>query len=160
MVVLGYGNPSRGDDALGPDLVAELEARRAARPEWGDMVIITDFQLQVEHAADLEGHALALFLDAAASGPAPYGLEELAPAEVWHHTTHALPPAAVLAVYRRVYGPPPPAFLLRVKGESFELGEALTPAAAAHKAAALELLDELLARPDPAAWRARCTPSP
>jgi coenzyme F420-reducing hydrogenase alpha subunit len=58
------------------------------------------------------------------------------------HTSHALSPEAVLATYRRVTGErPPEAWVLCVRGESFELGESLSDTAAAN----LE-----------AAWQANC----
>ena len=49
-LVFAWGNPSRGDDALGPALVERLEAARPAHPEWGELALLTDFQLQPEHA--------------------------------------------------------------------------------------------------------------
>jgi hypothetical protein len=55
------------------------------------------------------------------------------PARRLAHTSHALDPEAVLAAYRRVHGTEPPhALVLCVRGESFELGEPLSAAAAAH----------------------------
>ncbi len=128
ILVLAVGNPSRGDDALGPMLAARLEAERLPGVE-----VITDFQLQVEHALDLVGRARALFVDAGAGTPSPFELRPVEAAPGYLHTTHALSPEAVLATYCRVAaGPPPPAWLLCVRGESFELGAPLSPAAELH----------------------------
>ena len=44
-----------------------------------------------------------------------------------------------------------------VRGESFELGAALSAAASANAAAALALLAQLLARPELAAWQSLTT---
>lgn len=151
LVILGYGNPSRGDDALGPRLLDRI----AALP--GHPELITDFQLQVEHAADLEGADLALFIDAGVSCPPPWRLERLKASQDVGYTTHALSPAAVLAVFRQVYGrEAPPSFLLTVAGERFELGAGLSAAAAAHLESAAELMERLLADPDPGAWQTLC----
>ncbi len=153
LVILGYGNPSRGDDALGPLLLDRVAALTA--PSSPDL--ITDFQLQVEHAADLEGASLALFIDAGVACPAPWRLERLKALQDVGYTTHALSPAAVLAVFRQVYGQePPPAFLLTVAGESFELGAGLSTAAAANLDAAAQLMERLLAAPDSEGWQALC----
>ena len=46
-------------------------------------------------------------------------------------------PAAVLDTHRTVVGDPPPAWTLAIRGDRFELGEDLTPAAAANLEAAL-----------------------
>jgi len=136
VLVLAVGNPSRGDDALGPELAARLEA--AALP---GVEVITEFQLQVENALDLVGRERVIFIDAGTGTPAPFELRRLAEAADFLHTSHALSPEAVLATYRRVTGETAPeAWLLCVRGESFELGEALSAAATAHlEAAWLEL---------------------
>jgi hydrogenase maturation protease len=136
VLVLAVGNPSRGDDALGPELAARLEA--AALP--GDEVIV-EFQLQVENALDLVGRERVIFVDAATGTPAPYELRRVEAAAEFLHTSHALSPAAVLATYRRVTGSEPPeAWLLCVRGESFELGEGLSSMAEVNAEAAwLEL---------------------
>ena len=136
VLVLAVGNPSRGDDALGPALATRLEAAGLPGVE-----VITEFQLQVENALDLVGRERVIFIDAGTGTPAPFELRRLAEAADFLHTSHALSPEAVLATYRRVTGETAPeAWLLCVRGESFELGEALSAAATAHlEAAWLEL---------------------
>ena len=58
VLLLGYGNPSRGDDALGPMLLEMLEADRRAGRAPDNFETLTDFQLQVEHALDLQRRRL------------------------------------------------------------------------------------------------------
>ena len=136
VLVLAVGNPSRGDDALGPELAARLEA--AALP---GVEVITEFQLQVENALDLEGRERVIFVDAGTGTPAPFELRRAAPAEDFLHTSHAISPEAVLATYKRVTGKEPPqAWVLCVRGESFELGESLSKAAVDHLEAAWRAL--------------------
>lgn len=153
LVVFAVGNPSRGDDALGPQLAARFAAEMQAAGRVAEFELIEDFQLQIEHALDLQGRALALFVDAGTGTPAPYSFRPIMPAPAGGHTTHALTPAAVLQVFRQIHGnEPAPAFLLCVRGESFELGEALTSAAEEHLEAALALLRELMVQPCAIAW--------
>jgi hypothetical protein len=52
---------------------------------------------------------------------------------------------------------PPPSFTLCVRGESFELGEALSAAAESHVAAAFALLGELCAEASADVWIGRQT---
>ncbi len=126
LVVFAVGNESRGDDALGPILLRRLE--EAALPA---LSLYGDFQLQIEHALDLVGHSLALFIDAGHGTPAPFSFSPIVPAASNTHTSHALAPAAVLDVYRRVVGgEPPAAFLLCVCGDGFDLGAPLSASAA------------------------------
>lgn len=153
VVILAVGNPSRGDDALGPLFLEQLAAEQEQRGDWGNIELLTDFQLQIEHAVDLEGRALALFVDASVSCPAPHQFTRLQPARDTSYTSHALSPPAVLHVYQQInHQPPPPAFQLAIRGERFELGESLSPAAETHLAAAIELARRLLARSDAEAW--------
>jgi hydrogenase maturation protease len=153
VVVFAVGNPSRGDDALGPILAARFAAELERAGQEGEFEVLEDFQLQVEHALDLEGRALALFIDAGTGTPAPYSFRRIGPVAGYGHTTHALVPEAVLQVYLQTQGvEPPPAFLLCVRGESFELGEGLSPEAGRYLESALELLGRLARAPNAEAW--------
>ena len=156
-VLLGYGNPSRGDDALGPRLLERAEAWLAEHPGL-DVATVTDFQLQIEHALDLKGRDLALFLDADAACPGAFAFRPARPARDDSYTTHELSPGAVLQVFQQVEGAaPPPAYILSVRGERFDLGEPLSPGAEAHLEAAWGFLQSLLEDPRPERWISRLT---
>ena len=155
VVILAAGNPSRGDDALGPLLLAELAA---LAPDG--VTLVEDFQFQIEHALDLVGQDIALFIDAAASGAAPFCFAEIRPARSRAPSSHALSPDAVLQVYAETLGVPPPAFVLAVRGASFALGAPLSSVAQAHLEAARPLLAAYLAHPDVDAWRRLVHPRP
>ncbi len=153
LLILAVGNPSRGDDALGPLFLERLAAEWERGGGWKNVELLTDFQLQIEHAVDLEGRALALFVDASVSGPSPYQFTRLQPARDTSYTSHALSPAAILHVYAQINpNPPPPAFQLAIRGEHFELGEPLSAAAEANLTAALEFAGRLLARQNVETW--------
>jgi hydrogenase maturation protease len=143
VVVFAVGNPSRGDDAIGPELGARLEAEDLAEVE-----VVVDFQLQVEHALDLEGRELAIFVDAAIDVDPPYELKQVRPSRDRSHTSHALSPAAVLETFERCTGKAaPPAWVLAVRGESFELGADLSAAARNNLEDAWRILRALSAGP-------------
>ena len=120
LLVFGWGNPSRGDDALGPLFVDAVEAMALPGVEC-----LTDFQLQVEHALDLKGRERVLFVDASANAAAPFTVERIAPVRDASFTTHAVSPQAILQVFRDVEAePPPPCWLLAIRGDAWELGTA------------------------------------
>lgn len=155
LLIFAYGNPSRGDDALGPQLLDLLGNSRLHHPDWCPLDMLTDFQLQVEHAVDLENRTLVLFIDASVSCPAPYLFTRLQPAQDIRYTTHEMCPEAVLHVFEKIYHKPaPPAFMLSVRGESFNLGEPLSPNAVENRDAALGLLVQLCAEPSVESWQA------
>ncbi len=139
VLVIGIGNPSRGDDALGPMAIERLAGLGLPGVE-----LLTDFQLQVEYALDLRDRHEVVFVDAAASGPEPYALTPATAAEDASYTSHELSPAAVLHAYRKLYGEPPAAFALGIRGYRFELGEELSDRAAANLEAAVGFLAERL----------------
>lgn len=138
LLVFGYGNPSRGDDALGPLLLERLEALSQSHIE-----LLTDFQLQVEHALDLQNRERVLFIDASVSCMTPYAFSRLHAQKDTSFTSHVMSPMAVLHTYRELYGSPPPTYLLEVRGVSFELGDSLSIEAAANLEAAYDLLQKL-----------------
>ncbi len=149
IVVFGWGNDARGDDGLGPLLL-----ERVARAGWPDVTAIEDFQLQIEHALDLEGAEAALFLVAGRDTPAPFAFAEIAPKRDISHSTHAIAPEAVLDVYARTLArTPPPSFALCVRGETFELGEGLSVEGARRLETAWEFLKGLMGEPTVEAWR-------
>ena len=138
LLIFGYGNPSRGDDALGPLLLERLEALNLPHVE-----LLTDFQLQVEHALDLQDRDKVLFIDASVSCTAPYAFSRLQPQKDTSYSSHVMSPAAVLHAYQDMYGIPPSAYLLEVRGERFELGESLSSEASANLEASLDLVEKL-----------------
>ncbi len=133
LLIFGWGNPSRGDDALGPLFIEHMETLIARHPEWGEVECLTDFQLQVENALDLQGRERVLFVDASVNAPAPYRLDRISAEKDASFTTHAMSPQSVLQVYTDIEDcEPPPCWLLSIRGEAFELGEALSAAASNH----------------------------
>ena len=57
ILIFTWGNPSRGDDALGPALYDLLESYKRQTGELTEVELLTDFQLQIEHTVDLEEHS-------------------------------------------------------------------------------------------------------
>ena len=153
LLVIAVGNPSRGDDALGTLFLERLAEGRALLHNQDEIELLTDFQLQIEHAVDLENRALALFVDASVACHSPFQFTRLQPVEDAGYTSHALSPAAVLCVYGQINAdPPPPAFQLAIRGECFELGEPLSAAAEVNLASALEFAGQLLKQPVVEIW--------
>ena len=139
VLILGYGNPGRQDDGLGPEIVQELERLRLP-----GLSLEADYQLSIEHAADLERTDKVIFVDAALRGPEPFELRRLAASRSIEFTSHALAPEAVLAISEDTYGHAPEALLVAVRGYSFEFAEGLTEKARQNKVRALELIKLLI----------------
>lgn len=126
-LIFGVGNPSRGDDALGPLLVERLEAWRESAAELPiTLTLLTDFQWQIEHALDLRGADLAIFVDASVSSRPPFEFAAVAPKFDATHSTHALSPGCVLAVAEQIGLVAPSAFTLAIASEDYALGAPLS----------------------------------
>ena len=145
LLVLGWGNRSRGDDALGPLCVERLSATLAQR---ADIEFLDDYQLMVEHALDLDGRQRVLFVDASLGCEPPFEILNLCAAADGSLSSHALSPQALLQVYRELHDDdPPPCALLAIRGLRFELGEPPSAAGLAHLDAALHWAQGWLSLP-------------
>ena len=124
LLIIGYGNPLRGDDAVGY-LAAELLGHLIADP---NIEILPVHQLTPELADPISRAARVILIDAAATGEPGVILQRAIlpapdPAGFTHHST----PAGLLAASAAFFGSAPPATLYSVPGESFEFGSELTP---------------------------------
>lgn len=138
-LIIGIGNPSRGDDALGPLMIERLEGLGLTGVD-----LLTDFQLQVEYALDLQGREQVIFVDATVSGPEPFALSTVSPKADSSYSSHELSSSALLYAYETLYGQPPACRVLAIRGYEFELGEPLSAQAAANLEAAEQHLLQLL----------------
>ena len=143
VLVFGWGNASRGDDALGPLCVERLRATLGAD---AGVDCLDDYQLQIEHALDLVGRRQVLFVDASLDCCAPFEARSLRAAPDASWCTHALSPQALMQVFRQLQGEePPPCTLLAIRGESFALGASPGAAAIGHLEQALLWISTWLA---------------
>lgn len=136
VLVLGYGNPGRRDDGLGPALAAVVAAAGL-----DGVTVDSDYQLQVEDAAAVAEHDVVVFADAAREGPAPFTFEPVAPQGELTFTTHSVSPGAVLRLAREHFDSRAAAYVLGIRGREFDdFGEGLSAAAEENLAAAAAFL--------------------
>lgn len=145
VLVIGYGNPARGDDGLGPALAERLE--RMALP---GVTVEADYQLSIEHAALAAEHDIVVFADAAVAGEAPFTFAPLVPTCAESFSTHAVTPGQVLGLAGSCFGAAPRGFVLAIAGRALEgFTEGLTHEARAGLEAAL---GHLAARIETSRW--------
>jgi hydrogenase maturation protease len=125
-LIIGYGNPLRGDDAVG-----WLAAQRLAEsPDAAHTDVRVLQQLSPELAEPLARARRVIFIDACDGGlPGTVTWQPLdAALEPDNAFTHRLTPASLLASARQLYGRAPAAVVITIAGESFDYGETLSPA--------------------------------
>lgn len=156
-LVIGFGNPGRLDDGLGPALATRLEG--ATLP---GVTVDADYQLQVEDAESVSRHDVVVFADAALSGPAPFSVTEVQPRRGVTFSSHSLEPADVLGLAFDLFQASARGFLLGIRGYEFdEFGERLSPEAVRNLDAATSFLLGVLARDDVESLSARAqAPAP
>ena len=146
--MFAWGNPSRGDDAVGP----WFAERFRAFPGEG-FSLVEDFQLQVEHLLDCEQARLLLFVDACEGPGSEFLFSPVVPSAAVAHTSHALEPAELLGHFRRLFSrEPPAAFRLTVPGKHFELGSAMSGATRACCLRGARFVEALLRNPEEGHW--------
>lgn len=153
LLLLAVGNESRGDDALGPLLARRVQAWLASTGMDGQVEVIEEFQLQIEHTLDIKDRQLLLFVDAGQGTVPPFAFYAARARRLDGHSSHALAPETMLGVYAQVHqASPPPAYILCLAGEGFELGEPLSAAAALHLEQGFAFCRGLFEKPTPASW--------
>jgi hydrogenase maturation protease len=135
ILVIGYGNPGRQDDGLGPAAALHLATLR-----WPHLTAFDTYQLNIEDAMDVAEHDIIWFVDASKTGDQPFSVREVAPASAIEFTSHILRPEALLAIARDFYGKTPKGFMLAIRGYEFEFIEDLTLGAIDNLHAALTML--------------------
>ena len=135
ILVIGYGNPGRRDDGLGPAFAARLETLRLP-----GVTVEVDYQLAIEHAHLVAQHDVVVFADAAADigDQSPFYLRSLAPAANADYSSHSVSPHAVLHLAAQCFGAHAGGWLLGIRPIDLEsFAEGLTPGAEANLSAAL-----------------------
>jgi len=153
ILVIGYGNDLRGDDAAGQRAAAEVGAWRLSGVQ-----VLTLHQLTPEVADSLASSAWAIFLDA---HPVAHGsavrVRRLRPAIGAPHIAHTCDPQALLDLAQTAFGHAPEAWWVTIPAADFAFGaplSRLTERGVADALAAVRrLLESWRSRPDSAGWR-------
>jgi hydrogenase maturation protease len=133
ILVIGYGNPARADDGLGPAFAEAVE-----KLNLPGVTVEANYQLGVEDAHEVSAHEIVVFADAAAEGTEPFFFRSIEPRGRMSFSSHSLDPASVLALAQELFGAKTQAYLLGIRGYDFEaFNESLTPRAGGNLADAI-----------------------
>jgi hydrogenase maturation protease len=155
-LVIGCGNPLRGDDGAGP-AVLRLLAEGSARP---DVRLLTVHQLAPELSEDACRAAGLVVVDASAEGrPGTVLLRAIELTDRGRAgTSHHFGPEDLVEYARRLHGRAPPSVVVSIAGGDFGFREGLGPEVQQGVADAAQRIEECLG-----AWRKEgspCTNSP
>jgi hydrogenase maturation protease len=125
ILIIGYGNTLRSDDGIGPR-AAELLGEACTDER---ITLVACHQLTPELAPAIAEARQLILLDAEMGGePGHIRRRELTPEPMAPVAfSHAIDACGLLAIAQSLYGHAPPTTLLTVSGDSFALGDTLTP---------------------------------
>jgi hydrogenase maturation protease len=128
LLIIGYGNPLRGDDGVGWQIADQL-----ARLAGDSAKVLIVHQLTPELTEPISAADLVVFIDACYEGqPGTWTCETIRPdPNPSHKFTHYFTPANLLSYTSTVFGVNPKALLISVAGRSFDYSQDLSPAVAA-----------------------------
>ena len=155
ILLLGYGNPDRGDDGVAWHVMKTLFSERGnnsidlfdleVNPLTKNIDAWFNFQLLPEIADLIVRYDQAVFIDAHTGEiKNDVNFVKLKPAYQNAPFTHHMSPASLLAVAESIHGVYPESWLLSVRGYSFEFEQQLTVKTLALSVKAVDLINQNL----------------
>jgi len=141
LLVIGYGNTLRGDDAVGRRVAEALQELRLP----GVRVLSCDL-LTPELADHISKARRVVFVDASVELSEMVQLRPAAPAECSQILGHTAEPGTLLAVARDLFGFAPQAWWLTIPIANIELGEELSEKASEGMRVALAKIRQLVSQ--------------
>ncbi len=146
ILIYGYGNPSRQDDAMGVLFTDKMEVW-AKEQKLSNISFETNYQLNIEDANEISEFDIVYFVDASMEPIDDFSITKVESdnAQI-EFTMHAISPGVVLDLCNQIYGKIPETYLIHIKGYEWELefDKSLSPKAAENLQKALEYLQEKL----------------
>ena len=145
-LVVGYGNPNKGDDAIGQKIVAQLQELKPPNLEAYSVKYLTP-----ELSSKLARADVAIFVDACRFNNTDTVQVKPLNARGTETTGTALPgfghscsPCSLLALTQSVYGHFPKAWLIEVPAQDFAIGHSLSDLAEKGVTQALQAITSLM----------------
>lgn len=142
VLLIGYGNEVRRDDALGPSV-----ARAVGQLDFAWLRVLTPQQLTPDLAEAVSRARAVVFVDATLNAP-PGAIQigPLAAAALDEPLGHLTSPRSLLALAGAVFDRTPPAWMVTVGVQELGVGEGLSPAVARSVPEVVETVRSLVVR--------------
>jgi hydrogenase maturation protease len=125
ILVIGYGNALRSDDAAGPRVAESVEESR-----WSGVRGLACHQLTPELADAIASARAVIFVDASCvSASERVRVEPLEAGSQSETLAHTADPSSLLALARAAFGRCPPAWRVGIPAGNLDFGEGLSPRA-------------------------------
>lgn len=143
ILVIGYGNPGRLDDGLGPEF-----AERLLELDLPDVTIESNYQLNIEDAELISRFDIVVFADASVDATEPFEFKPLGKqAPMVGFSSHSITAGSLLGLAEDIFDATPSAYTLAIRGYDFdEFGEHLSVQAQANLDATVSFFSEWVCR--------------
>jgi hydrogenase maturation protease len=128
VLVYGYGNPGRQDDALGIIMTDNI-IKWIDENEISSIEVDQNYQLNIEDASKIMDFDLVIFVDASVENIDSYKLEEVTPDMKTEFSMHSVSPSFVFGLCREISDASPKVYQLHIKGHEFEFMKEMSHAA-------------------------------
>ncbi len=134
ILVIGYGNPGRLDDGLGPAFAERIQAL-----ELPGVAVESNYQLNIEDAELISKYDGVVFADASVNAGEPFEFQPLEKKDpTVGFSSHSIAAGALLGLAEELFDATPQAFTMAIRGYDFnEFGEWLSGQAQANLDAAV-----------------------
>ncbi len=137
ILVIGYGNPGRLDDGLGP-----IFAERIRFLDLPDVTVESNYQLNIEDAEMLSRFDIVVFADASVDCAEPFEFKPLKSNEpMVGFSSHSITAESLLGLSEKLFSAAPEAYAMAIRGYVFnDFGEELSDQAHSNLNAAVDYL--------------------
>ncbi len=124
ILIIGYGNPLRSDDAIGQQIAQAMKERLSR----DDVEVLLALQLTPELVDNVSNAELVVFIDASTDGtPGEVVHEKIRPQSASGAFTHNVTPMSLLATAHEIYGVLTNGIMISISGAGFGYGCELSP---------------------------------
>lgn len=124
ILIVGYGNPLRGDDAVGQQMALVMEQRLKGE----EIQVMTAYQLTPELVEPVRHARLVIFIDARVGETPGMIIQETVEPETGAGAfTHNVSPVILLGAAHELYGATPVGILISIVGATFDYSSELSP---------------------------------
>ncbi len=141
----GYGNPGRQDDGLGIAFTEKLK-EYVRKQGIADIFFDSNYQLNIEDADTIKDYDIVFFCDASQEDDIRnFCITPVSPSDAHiEFTMHAVSPAFVLDLCRKLYHRNPDTRLVHIKGYVWDFREGISRKAEKNLKKALDYFQDLL----------------
>ncbi len=142
VLLIGYGNPGRLDDGLGPVLAEAVE-----KENLPGVTVDSDYQLNVEDAAAIAENDIVIFADASMNCKGPFSFYAIEPKLDVSFSSHSVDAQAILGLAYELFNAKTKGYVLAIRGYKFdEFGQEISQQAQENLEKAVEFVKKAVTK--------------